>query len=44
MTCLVKGADHDDDRSVAVALDCEVADLVDVFTGRDLRKLIPRRK
>ena len=29
---------------LAVALECEVTDLVDVFTGRDLRKLIPKRK
>jgi transcriptional regulator with XRE-family HTH domain len=29
---------------LAVALNCEVADLVDVFKGRDLRKLIPKRK
>jgi transcriptional regulator with XRE-family HTH domain len=28
---------------LAVALECEVVDLVDVFTGRDLRKLIPKR-
>ena len=28
---------------LAVALECEVADLVDVFTGRDLRKLVPKR-
>lgn len=27
---------------LAVALDCEVAKLVDVFAGRDLRKLIRR--
>ncbi len=29
---------------LAVALECEVADLVDVFAGRDLRKLLPKRK
>ncbi|HEV7767860.1 MAG TPA: helix-turn-helix transcriptional regulator [Thermoanaerobaculia bacterium] len=29
---------------LAVALDYEVADLVDVFAGRDLRKLIPKRQ
>jgi transcriptional regulator with XRE-family HTH domain len=29
---------------LAVALKCEVTDLVDVFNGRDLRKLIPKRK
>ncbi|HYK00366.1 MAG TPA: helix-turn-helix transcriptional regulator [Thermoanaerobaculia bacterium] len=29
---------------LAVALECEVTDLVDVFTGRDLRKLIPKHK
>ena len=29
---------------LAVALECEVADLVAVFAGRDLRKLIPKRK
>ncbi len=29
---------------LAVALDCKVTDLVDVFNGRDLRKLIPKRK
>jgi transcriptional regulator with XRE-family HTH domain len=29
---------------LAVALECEVTDLVDVFKGRDLRKLIPKRK
>ena len=28
---------------LAVALECEVIDLVDVFTGRDLRKFIPKR-
>jgi transcriptional regulator with XRE-family HTH domain len=28
---------------LAVALECEITDLVDVFTGRDLRKLIPKR-
>jgi transcriptional regulator with XRE-family HTH domain len=28
---------------LAVALECEVADLVDVFTGRDLRKFLPKR-
>jgi transcriptional regulator with XRE-family HTH domain len=29
---------------LAVALECEVTDLVDVFTGRDLGKLIPKRR
>ena len=29
---------------LAVALECEVGDLVDVFAGRDLKKLIPKRK
>ncbi len=29
---------------LAVALECEVTDLVDVFSGRDLRKLVPNRK
>jgi transcriptional regulator with XRE-family HTH domain len=29
---------------LAVALECEVADLVDIFVGRDLRKLLPKRK
>lgn len=29
---------------LALALDCKVTDLVDVFNGRDLRKLIPKRK
>ena len=29
---------------LAVALDCKVTDLVDVFNDRDLRKLIPKRK
>jgi transcriptional regulator with XRE-family HTH domain len=28
---------------LAVALNCEVVDLINVFTGRDLRKLIPKR-
>jgi transcriptional regulator with XRE-family HTH domain len=28
---------------LAVALECEVIDLVDVFTGRDLRKLVATR-
>ncbi|MBV8547527.1 MAG: helix-turn-helix transcriptional regulator [Acidobacteria bacterium] len=28
---------------LAVALECQVTDLVDVFTGRDLRKLVPKR-
>jgi len=28
---------------LAVALECEVTDLVDVFTGRDLRKLMASR-
>ena len=29
---------------LAVALECEVPDLVDIFTGRDLRKFIPKRR
>jgi transcriptional regulator with XRE-family HTH domain len=29
---------------LAVALECEVADLVDVFSGRDLRKLVAKCK
>jgi transcriptional regulator with XRE-family HTH domain len=29
---------------LAVALECEVTDLVDVFAGRDLRKFIPKRR
>jgi transcriptional regulator with XRE-family HTH domain len=29
---------------LAVALECEVADLVDVFAGRDLLKLISKRR
>ena len=29
---------------LAVALECEVTDLVGIFTGRDLRKLILKRK
>ena len=29
---------------LAAALDCNVIDLVDVFTGRDLRKFLPKRK
>jgi transcriptional regulator with XRE-family HTH domain len=29
---------------LAAALECEVVDLVDIFTGRDLRKLIPKRR
>jgi transcriptional regulator with XRE-family HTH domain len=29
---------------LAVALECEVGDLVDVFAGRDLRKLIAKGK
>ena len=29
---------------LAAALECDVVDLVDVFTGRDLHKLIPKRK
>ncbi|HEX7153578.1 MAG TPA: helix-turn-helix transcriptional regulator [Thermoanaerobaculia bacterium] len=29
---------------LAVALECEVVELVDVFTGRDLRKLVPKRE
>jgi len=28
---------------LAIALDCEVSDLVDVFRKRDLRKLVPKR-
>lgn len=28
---------------LAIALECEVTDLVDAFTGRDLGKLIPKR-
>jgi transcriptional regulator with XRE-family HTH domain len=28
---------------LAIALDCKVTDLVDVFNKRDLRKLIPKR-
>lgn len=30
--------------SASSMLKCEVPDLVDVFNGRDLRKLIPKRK
>lgn len=29
---------------LAAALKCEVIDLVEVFNGRDLRRLIPKRK
>ena len=29
---------------LAAALNCEVADLVDIFTGRDLRKFVTKRK
>ncbi len=29
---------------LAAALESDVVDLVDVFTGRDLHKLIPKRK
>lgn len=29
---------------LAVALKCNVTDLVDVFNGRDLRKLLPKRR
>ena len=29
---------------LAIALDCNVTDLVDVFNGRDLRKLVPKRR
>jgi hypothetical protein len=29
---------------LALALDCKVTDLVNVFNGRDFRKLIPKRK
>ncbi|HEX7153833.1 MAG TPA: helix-turn-helix transcriptional regulator [Thermoanaerobaculia bacterium] len=29
---------------LAVALECEVTDLVDVFNGRDLQKFVPKRK
>lgn len=29
---------------LAVALECEVTELVDVFTGRDLRKFISKRR
>ena len=28
---------------LAIALDCNVTDLVEVFNGRDLRKLVPKR-
>ena len=28
---------------LAIALDCKVTDLVDIFNRRDLRKLIPKR-
>ena len=28
---------------LAIALDCKVTDLVDVFNKRDLRKLVPKR-
>jgi transcriptional regulator with XRE-family HTH domain len=29
---------------LAHAMNCEVTDFVDVFTGRDLRKFVPKRK
>jgi transcriptional regulator with XRE-family HTH domain len=29
---------------LAVALECEVTDLVDVFSGRDLRSFVPKLK
>lgn len=29
---------------LAAALDCEVTDLVDVFNGRDLGKLVAKRR
>ena len=29
---------------LAIALECNVTDLVDVFNGRDLRKLVPKRR
>jgi transcriptional regulator with XRE-family HTH domain len=29
---------------LAVALKCDATDLVDVFNGRDLRKLLPKRR
>lgn len=29
---------------LAIALDCKVTDLVDVFNRRDLRKLVPKRR
>jgi len=29
---------------LTVALQCDVTELVDVFNGRDLRKLIPKQK
>ena len=28
---------------LAIALDCKVTDLIDVFNKRDLRKLVPKR-
>jgi len=28
---------------LAIALDCKVTDLVDVFNKRDIRKLVPKR-
>ncbi len=40
----LEGADPDDVIQLAVALNFQVADLVDVFTGRDLRKLISNRR
>lgn len=29
---------------LAIALECDVAELVGVFTGRDLRKLVPKSR
>jgi len=29
---------------LAIALECDVTDLVDVFNGRDLRRLVPKRR
>jgi len=29
---------------LAVALECEITDLADLFSGRDLRKFVPNRK
>lgn len=29
---------------LAIALECNVSDLVEVFTGRDLSELVPRRR